>query len=91
MTVYMDSELQGRFELAESHLIIQELDALCLKHARNECDEITHALWNCKMKKGSPVSGHAIKISGYGHKMDHNIVAEGFCCELSTWLDQSFK
>src|SRR3954468_11823941 len=69
MTACMESELQGWFENTDPHLIIQELDALYAKHARTEWYEVTHALWNCKMKEGSPVSEHVIKIMGFGQRL----------------------
>src|SRR3954464_155398 len=69
MTACMESELQGRFENTAPHLIILELDALYAKHARTERYEVTHALWNCKMKEGSPVSDHVIKIMGFGQRL----------------------
>ena len=50
-------------------MIIQELDALYAKHARTERYEVTHALWNCKMKEGALVSEHVIKIMGFGQRM----------------------
>src|SRR3954462_8318297 len=31
--------------------------------------EVTHAMWNCKMKEGFPVSEHVIKIMGYGQRL----------------------
>ena len=65
----MELELQGRFETTEPYLIIQELDALYAIHSRTERYEITHALWNCKMKEGAPVSEHVIKIMGFGQRM----------------------
>ena len=69
MTACMESELQGRFENTVPHLIIQELDALYAKHARTERYEVTHALWNCKKKEGSPVSENMIKIMGFGQRL----------------------
>ena len=69
MTACMESELQGRFENSIPHLIIQELDALYAKHARTERYEVNHALWNCKMKEGYPVSEHVIKIMGFGQRL----------------------
>ena len=69
MTVCMESELQGRFENSFPHLIIQELDALYAKHARIERYEVTHAMWNCKMKEGTPVSEHVIKIMRLGQRL----------------------
>src|SRR4051812_37258857 len=69
MTACMESELQGRFENIVPHLIIQDLYALYAKHARTERYEVTHALWNCKMKEGSTVSEHVIKIMGFGQRL----------------------
>src|SRR3954468_11630824 len=62
MTTCMESELQGRFENSFPHLIIQELDVVYAKHARTKRYEVTHAMWNCNMKEGTPVSEHVIKI-----------------------------
>src|SRR4051812_22551150 len=69
MTACMASELQERFENHAPHLIVQELDALYAKHARTERYEVTHALWNCKMKEGSHVSEHVIKIMAFGQRL----------------------
>src|SRR3954465_897738 len=69
MTACMESELQGRFENTVPHLIVQELDALYAKHARTERYEVTHAMWNCKMKEGTPVSEHVIKIMRLGQRL----------------------
>src|ERR1041384_3676167 len=69
MTACMESELQGRFENTAPHLIVQELDALYAKHARTERYEVTHAMWNCKMKEGTPVSEHMIKIMRLGQRL----------------------
>src|ERR1044071_10299881 len=69
MTACMESELQGRFENSFLHLIIQELDALYAKHSRTERYEVTHAMWNCKMKEGTPVSEHVIKIMRLGQRL----------------------
>src|SRR4051812_34207138 len=64
MTACMESELRGRFENTTPHMIFQELDVVYAKHARNERYEVTHAMWNCKMKEGTPVSEHMIMRSG---------------------------
>ena len=64
----MELELQGRFETTEPYLIIQDLDAPYAKHARTEY-EVAHALWNCKMKEGAPLSEHVINIIGFGQRM----------------------
>src|SRR4051812_45468326 len=69
MTACMESELQGRFENNTPHLIIQELDALYAKHARTERYEVTHAMWNCKMKEGTTVSEHVTKITHLGQRL----------------------
>ena len=69
MIACMESELQRRFETTEPYLIIHDLDALYAKHARTERYEATHALWNCKMKEGTPISEHVIKIMGFGQRM----------------------
>src|SRR3954462_8681505 len=69
MTACMESELQGRFENTTPHLIIQQLDALYAKHARTEWYEVTHAMWNYKMKEGTPVSEHVIKIMRLGQRL----------------------
>ena len=88
MTACMESELQGRFENTIPHLIIQELDALYAKHARTERSEVTHALWNCKMKEGSPVSEHVIKIMSLGQRLTQlgfripKTLAVDICSEL---------
>ena len=60
MIACMESELQEMFETTEPYLIIQELDSLYAKHARTERYEVTHDLWNCKMKEEAPVSEHVI-------------------------------
>src|SRR4051812_29631537 len=69
MTACMELELQGRFENTDPHLIVKELDALYAKHARTERYEVTHAMWNCKMKEGTPVSEHVIKIMRLGQRL----------------------
>src|SRR3954462_6538648 len=69
MTACMESELQGRFENTTPHLIIQKLDALYAKHARTDWYEVTHAMWNCKMKEGTPASEHVIKILRLGQRL----------------------
>ena len=68
MIACMESDLHGRFETTEPYLIIQEIDALYAKNARTERYEVTHALWNFKMKEGAPVSEHVIKIMGFGKR-----------------------
>ena len=65
MLTCMDPELQKRFERSTTQFIIGSLEVLYKKQARTERFEITKALIECKMKEGSSMSEHIVKLAGY--------------------------
>jgi hypothetical protein len=65
MLTCMDPELSKRFERSTTQFIIGSLEVVCKKKARTEHFELTKALIECKMKEGSSMSEHIVKLAGY--------------------------
>jgi hypothetical protein len=65
MLTCMDPELQKCFERSNTQFIIASLEILYQKQARTERFELTKALIECKMKEGSSISEHIVKLAGY--------------------------
>ena len=65
MLTCMNPELQGRFEWSTTQFIIGSLEVLYKKQARTEWFELSKALIECKMKEGSSMSEHIVKLVGY--------------------------
>jgi hypothetical protein len=69
MLTCMDPELQKHFERSTTQFIIGSLEVLHKKQARTERFELTKALIECKMKEGSSMSEHIVKLAGYGDRL----------------------
>ena len=65
MLTCMDPYLQKRFERSTTQFIIGSLEVLYKKQARTERFELTKALIECKMKEGSTMSEHIVKLTSY--------------------------
>ena len=61
MLTCMDPEMQKRFANGSTFDMIETLKALYQKHARAEYYEITEALWECMMDKGTGESFAMLK------------------------------
>ena len=66
----MDPELLKRFEQSTTQFIIGSLAVLYKKQARTKWFELTKALIECKMKEGSSMSEHIVKLAGYVDRLD---------------------
>src|SRR3954466_9958930 len=65
----LESELHKRFENSDPHDIVRELKLIFETHAAVESYEASEKFFNCKMKEGSSVSEHVLKMSGHANKL----------------------
>jgi hypothetical protein len=66
----MEPELQKHFQNWGPFETINELKDLFQQQARAERYEISQALIDCKMAKGSSFSDHVIKLQGYIQRLE---------------------
>src|SRR3954463_10878735 len=71
MLFAIESDLQNRFEESAGPFeILEELKTMFQTQARSERYETSEKFFNYKMEEGSSVSEHAIKMSGYTHRLE---------------------
>src|SRR4051812_31180679 len=65
----LESKLHKRFENHDPHDIVRELKMIFETHAAVESYEAFEKFFNCKMKEGSSIGEHVLKMSGHTNKL----------------------
>ncbi|KAK1663679.1 hypothetical protein QYE76_051838 [Lolium multiflorum] len=67
--IFLEADLQKRFEHHDPHELINELKTIFETHAAVECYEASKHFFSCMMEEGSSVSEHMLAMTGHAKKL----------------------
>ncbi|KAK1652380.1 hypothetical protein QYE76_070185 [Lolium multiflorum] len=67
--IFLESDLQKRFEHHDPHELMNELKAIFETHAAVECYEASKHFFSCMMEEGNSISEHMLAMTGHAKKL----------------------
>ncbi|KAK1697287.1 hypothetical protein QYE76_013984 [Lolium multiflorum] len=67
--IFLEADLQKRFEHHDPHELVNELKAIFETHAAVECYEASKHFFSCMMEEGNSISEHMLVMTGHAKKL----------------------